>query len=476
MSWSRRVQLSALLIIAGCSESDSSLAAEDRAAVAAYERYQAQIAPDAALRVEVAVTEPAHRIRARDAVRLVRGLPASRYLVPYFASVTVRPGDGIATALHPRLEQWGHDGYPAGDAVAAAAAGGAAGPSVGPTLVTTADDPIDDCKDGACCGSGDVTLDDPVTEDIAMGGDGSGSDDGDGGGDGGGDGSGTPGGGDGSGVPGGGGDGDGSGDGTGGDGYGDALAFRKLDGVPLFTSRTLPAEAPVAASRLRVTLTDGDARHAYDALVLHYPHAEPVIVDRVLLGINDQLSQAGIGELTQAADSPWTKNADGCQSYGFGWGQNVSWKVKKGFFFTLTTVFVQATVQATLSCAVYDKPNNGGKGCRLASFDATPAATGQGADACTKSYYVTQDTATGKDPIKGADGNNIGVDFSVGASAHLVDTTTAKVAVKLEGKAEGKQVGGNGQVNVKFDHPGGSYGGVDVSIDGEVICPDYVKP
>ena len=41
--------------------------------------------------------------------------------------------------------------------------------------------------------------------------------------------------------------------------------------------------------------------------------------------------------------------------------------------------------------------------------------------------------------------------------------------LKMKGKAEGKSVGGNGQVNVKFDHPGGSYGGVDVNIDGEVI-------
>ena len=468
MSWSCRMKLFALLIVAGCSEADGSLVADDRAAVAAYEHYQAQIAPDADLHVDVAVIEAAHRVRPREAARLVRQLPASRYLVPYFASVTVRPGDGIAMALHPRLEQWGQNGYPANAALTTGPATGVVSQQLQRTTsqpldtpINTADDPIDDCKDGACCGSGDVTLEDEVTEDIDMGG---------------GDGSGGPGDGGGSGQPG---DGSGGygGDGYGGEGYGSGvLAFRKLDGVPVFTSRSLPNQAPLAASRLRVTLTAGGTAHAYDALVLHYAGVEPVIVDRVLLGINEHVATAGLGELAQAVDSPWTKNADGCQSYSFGWGQNVSWKVKKGFFFTLTTVFVQATALAQLTCAAYDKPNNGGKGCRLASFDATPTATGQGADACTKSYYVTQDTAKGKDPIKGADDNNIGVDFSVGASAHLVNTDTAKVAVKLEGKAEGKQVGGNGQVSVKFEHPGGSYGGVDVSIDGEVICPDYVKP
>lgn len=478
---SRTMKLSALLIVAGCTDADNSLITEDRAAVAAYERYQAQIAPDADLHVDVAVIEPAHRIRSRDAAGLVNGLPASRYLVPYFASVTVRPADGIATALHPRLEQWGQNGYPANDALAAEStdvAGqqlqGTASESLDIPLETTGGDSIDICRDGVCCAPGDVTLDDPVTENITIsGGDGGGSSVPGGGGD-------PPTGGDGGGssMPGG-------GDvivSSGGDGGGSSmpggavLAFRQIDGVPLFTSRTLPGAAPIAASRLRVTLTSGDTRHAYDALVLHYPDADPVIVDRVLLGINDQLAPAGLGELTQEADSPWTKNADGCQSYAFGWGQNVSWKVKKGFLFTFTTVFVQATAFAQMSCAVYDKPNNGGKGCRLASYDGTPAATGQGADACTKSYYVTQDTATGKDPLKGDDGNNIGVDFSIGASAHLVNTDTAKVLVKLEGKAEGKKVGGNGQVNVKFERPGGSYGGVDVAIDGEVICPDYVKP
>jgi len=490
---SSTMKLSALLIIAGCTDADNSLIADDRAAVAAYERYQAQIAPDADLRVDVAVIEPAHRIRSRDAAHLVNGLPASRYLVPYFASVTVRPGDGIATALHPQLEQWGQNGYPENEAVAAEQSSGVLGQQLQGTasqtldvpLETTGGDPIEICRDGMCCGDGEVTLDDQVTQNITM--TGGGGDIPPTGGDGGG--SSMPGGGDGD--PPSGGDGGGSslpgGGGvivtSGGDGGGSSmpggstvLAFRPLDGVQLFTSRALPGVAPIAASRLRVTLTSGDTSTAYDALVLHYPDAEPEIVDRVLLGINDQVAPAGLGELMQEADSPWTKNADGCQSYAFGWGQNVSWKVKKGFLFTFTTVFVQATAFAQMTCAVYDKPNNGGKGCRLASYDGTPAATGQGADACSKSYYVTQDTATGKDALKGDDGNNIGVDFSIGASAHLVNTDTAKVLVKLEGKAEGKKVGGNGQVNVKFERPGGSYGGVDVAIDGEVICPDYVKP
>lgn len=116
MSW--RMNVSVLLVLAGCTEARDSLIAEDRAAVAAYERYQAKIAPGSNLRIDVEVTEPARRMQPGEVAGLLRRLPRSRYLIPYFASASMYPARGIITTLHPRLEQWGQNGYPVSEALA----------------------------------------------------------------------------------------------------------------------------------------------------------------------------------------------------------------------------------------------------------------------------------------------------------------------------------------------------------------------
>lgn len=434
-----------------------------------YSRYRDMAEP--ALAVEISTTVVGTRSAdGRRLAQIMRDLVPSDHLVPY--TVAVRqgaPDQPIHTGLRPRFELWGTNGYPARrdydpqdvrdpDALPGATAG-VVTPTPAPTATpapspTTAPTPWPTiaptpwptivptpwptatpwpspsptvCENCTFLGSPTEEDGQPIAEPTAIG---------------------------------------------------DQVALADSPSA-LFLNHTLPNGPAIAVTELAVRVTIGGQARDHMALVVHYPQG-PLVLDEVLLGVNNFVRHSILGDdRTAPVFAPterWTRNGDGCQSYRAYEYKKLVWGVYNCFGLNhLFDVWVSAELSATLTCSPYTK-EGGAKGCKLVSFAGSASGDGQGGSWCFSNFYVTKDSVAAKDYIEDESGIRIGVDYSLGAAADLVNTTTAKVDAKLEGTATHKKIGGTGSVHVEIDHPGGSYGGAEVKLDGEVICPDYVAP
>jgi hypothetical protein len=405
----------------------------------AYQRYADMVDTSIDVRVETRILSSRNATET-DLATLVHALPQADHFVPYKVAI-VRHADGVVTGtLQARFARWGQDGFPARNEFVAPASGPKAPGTAGLVATTPVEEPV--CTD--CVHLGDpVDVDPdptpptptPIDEPLPI--------------------PTTP----------------------WADGLARAGAPDPLAGDPsgLFLNTDVPRSAITAVSEVAVRVDLGGDVRDHVAFVAHFADAPPLVLDSVQFGINNFVRHALEGR-DRAAPSflvteSWTPTGNGCQKYRATDADKKVWGVYNCFGLNhLFDVYVEAEISASMVCTPYTK--DGHRGCKVASFLGAAKAGGQGGSWCFQNYYVTSDKVEGKDSILAEDGTHIGIDYSLGAISELVNTTTAKVDAKLEGHASNKKVGGNGSVHVEIEHPGGSYGGVELTFDGEIICPD----
>ncbi|MEZ4403539.1 MAG: hypothetical protein R3B06_26180 [Kofleriaceae bacterium] len=426
---------------------DAEVAAELALATDAYTRYQDMATPDHQVTITTKVIATS-LVENETLESLLAALPPATHLVPYVVSIDRDHRGAYHTGLKPQFRTWGDGGYPTrgdfglGDGQPAAVGTPVPEPTVSPTPMPTVSptpmptasptpmptasptpmptaSPTPSPTPCAC-----ATLGSPSSSSARV-----------------------------------------------------VNEFPHDSPASLFFDRPLATTPMIAFTAVSVTVTIDGQTQVHPAFVAHFGDGLPVLLDEVLLGVNNFVVHAAEDRPRAApvfsnVEGSWTAQADGCKKFNANDGDRLTWGVYNCFGLNhLFDVWVEASVNASMTCARYTKAD-GGFGCKVASYSGVPKATGQGGSWCFTSYYVTSDTAQAKDPIS-ENGIRVGVDFSIGASSHLVNTSTSKVDVKLEGKATGEKAEGNGSVHVEIDNPGGSYGGVDLTIDGEIICPDH---